>query len=456
MELRWMPKRPHDWDQQIRRFPNKNFGHESAWLDYLGSAYPRNPIEYFEIRDATRVVGYFCMARVKKYRFSLYRSPLAGAGRCLGLVVEPHVDQSELVRGLVELCKSNRIAHLEISNNWLDERLMRRMGFRVLPNVVHVCRLEGGERAVWARMQSRCRARIRKAEKNGLVAETTDDPGIVEVFYSQFTRVMERKHLPVPYSLTMARAMFRHLVPVDKLFAIRVKYRDRVIATGLYLHDDRALYYLDAGYDEDYLHLSPNELLHWTAMKLAIVRGIRSFQIGIGSPSRFTQKLGGDELPCPVYRKSFVPLLETVQTGYVVGRRMVHAVGRQLRTAWTTASGNGVSRGAASRTQWLVVVQSSQPELYKLLRGQVGDAAQVIIDRRQGERRRGRTASPPERRRRNRRLPDPSPLAAVYSPKTPVEEDDIESVSRQYPPSSARGDRPRGELVGPVSSAPAG
>jgi len=140
MELRWMPERPYDWDQQIKKFPNKSFGHESAWLDYLGSAYPRNKIEYFEIRDAARVVGYFCMARVKKLSFSIYRSPLAGAGRHLGPLVEPHVDQGELVRDLVELCKSRGIAHLEISSDWLDECLIRSMGFRVLPNVVTCAR----------------------------------------------------------------------------------------------------------------------------------------------------------------------------------------------------------------------------------------------------------------------------------------------------------------------------
>jgi hypothetical protein len=338
-----MPERPHDWDQQIKRFPNKSFGYESAWLDYLGSAYPRNKIEYFEIRNAARVVGYFCMARVKKLRFSIYRSPLAGPGRHLGPLVEPHVDQSEFVRELVELCKSRRIAHLEISNDWLDECLMRSMGFRVLSNVVHVCPLDGGEAAAWARMRGTCRTRLRKAENSGLVAETTEDPGIVDVFYSQFARVLERKQLPIPYSLTMARAMFRHLVPVDKLFAIRVTYKGQVIATGLYPHDDRALYYLDAGYDDDYLHLSPNELLHWTAMKLAIARGIPIFKIGIGSPSRFTLKFGVTELPYLVYRKSFVPLLETAQTGYVLGRRMVRVARRELGTVWATARSKGVS-----------------------------------------------------------------------------------------------------------------
>lgn len=71
MELLRLARRPPDWDQQIRRFPNKTLGHESAWLDHVSSVSPRTTIEYFEIRDGSHVVGYFCMARVQKFLYSL-------------------------------------------------------------------------------------------------------------------------------------------------------------------------------------------------------------------------------------------------------------------------------------------------------------------------------------------------------------------------------------------------
>jgi hypothetical protein len=397
MELFRLAARPPDWDQRIRRFPNKSFGHESAWHDYVYSVSPGTTIEYFEIRDAGRTVGYFCMARMKKLLYSLYRSPMSGPGRHLGPVVEPHVNQDDFVRCLIELCRSSRIAHLEISNDWLDESVMRRTGFRATADVVHVCPLDGGNSGVWARMWGACRTRIRKAERNGLRAEVTDDPGIVDVFYSQFTGVLKRKRLPVPYSLAAARSLFRHLIPADMLFAIQVKFEGRVGAAGLYPHDERALYHLDSGYDPNYLHLAANGLLHWTAIKLAIARGIPLFRMSSGRSSRFTQQFGGAEAPYVVYRQSLVPFAESARAAYLVGRNIASKA-KAVSTSWARLRETGAAPGPLSalpeadsasdsspgRARWLIVVQPHQGELYQLLRHQVGVTAPVIMDRRQG------------------------------------------------------------------------
>ena len=431
MELLRLAARPPDWDQQIRRFPNKSLGHESAWLDYVCAVSPGTTIDYFEIRDAGRVVGLFCMARVKKFWYSLYRSPLSGPGRHLGPVVEPHVNKFDFIRSLCALCKSSRIDHLEISNDWLDEDVMRQAGFRVSADVVHVCPLDGGSSGVWARMKGACRTRIRKAERSGLKPEATDDPGIVDVFYSQFTDILKRKRLPHPYSLAAVRTLFRYLIPADRLFAIQVKYEGRLVATGLYPHDERTLYYLDSAYDLDFMHLASNEMLHWMAIKLAISRGISQFRMSSGQSSRFTQKFGGAAAPYLVYRKSFVPFVETARSAYLVGRQIAREIGSAsswFRGPGTSAmprshgplpDGNGVSVNVPEHVRWLVVVQPNQDELYQLLRHQVGGAAPVIVDRRQrdlDDRPASRDPRPGDRRTNSK------PLATVYSLETAAEE----------------------------------
>ena len=62
-----------------------------------------------------------------------------------------------------------------------------------------------------------------------------------------------------------------------------------------YPHDDQTMYFWDSGYDPAYLHLSPNELLHWTAMKERIARGLSHLNIGgAPRPRLFTRKFGGN------------------------------------------------------------------------------------------------------------------------------------------------------------------
>ncbi len=323
MDLVRLPARPPDWDHRIQRFPNKTLFHETPWLEYVRSSRRHTEIDYFEIRRGPDCVGYFCALRVERLGLSLWGSPLPGTGMYMGPVVEPHVDQGELLDLLMEHCRSQRLAHFELINDWLDPAVMQAAGFRVVTSVTHVCPLTGGTDAVWARMNGTCRTRIRKAEKTGLSVESADDGGIVDEFHPQFVRVLARKGLKPPYDLDQARSLFRHLGPPDRLFALRVKLQDRVIATGFYPHDDGTLYFLDSAYDPEYLHCCPNNLLHWTAMKLAMERGITTFNIGGGpNPSRFTQKFGGYLQPYRTYRKSLIPLFDTA-------RQLYHLFSRQ-------------------------------------------------------------------------------------------------------------------------------
>ena len=314
LEVNPLPGRPLEWDRGIQHFPAKTLFHESGWLDFTATMHPRGNIEYFEIRRNGSRAGYFPVLRVKKTLFSVYGSPLAGSAMYQGPLVDEDVDQAELIAAVVRLARDNRIAQLELASEWLNPTVMRAFGFRESSSVTHVCPLMKDEASAWAAVKGTCRTRIRKAEKSGLVAEHTTDPAIADDFYRYYCDVLKRKGVAPCYAVERPRALMACLIPRDRLFAIRVKYLNQVIGASFYPHDDRAMYYWDGASDPAYLHLCPNELLHWTAMKLAISRGIPAFNIGGGPrPSRFTQKFGGGVVSYSTYRKSFVPLLETAR-----------------------------------------------------------------------------------------------------------------------------------------------
>ena len=318
LEVVQLPGRPSEWDRDIQGFATKTLFHESAWLDFVQTIHPRGRIEYFEIRQGGAAAGYFCAVRINKLvLFPLYGSPLPEAGMYMGPLVSGGVAQAELVQGLVRVCKSNGVASLELANDWLDPELMRKLGFRVSPNVTHICPLPRDEASAWAALKGTCRTRIRKAEKSGLEAEITDDIAIVDDFYRYFTMVLRHKGRWPQYGIERPRSLMACLTPADRLFSVRVSYRGRVIGVAFYPHDERSMYYWDGASDPACLEFCPNELLHWTAMKEAIRRGIPLFNIGGGPvPSRFTRKFGGGEVPYHRYRRTFVPFLETARNLY--------------------------------------------------------------------------------------------------------------------------------------------
>ena len=88
-----------------------------------------------------------------------------------------------------------------------------------------------------------------------------------------------------------------------------------MVASGLFPHDKRCVYFWGAGSSNRDLHLCPNELLHWTVMKLAISRGIPLYNM-CGGTSRFKDKFGGWDQTYYHYSKSATALLRIGRSLY--------------------------------------------------------------------------------------------------------------------------------------------
>ena len=351
MQLFLLPARPDNWDERIAGFVGKTFFHESAWLDYVGSAFPHVVVRYYEMREGADIAGYLCVMHAKKFVFKVWGSPLASIGMYSGPLIRSGVDQRTFMRAVVEHCKQNNIAGFELCNSSLDREVMESLGFHATSGETFETSLHGGADAVWDRMRGICRTRIRKAEKSGLVAEIVNDPDIVNVFHRQFAMTLSNKGLSLEYDIDRPRALFDHLHKADRLIPVWVKYQDKVIASAFYPHDGRTMYFWDAGYEPEFTQLSPNELLHWAAIKAAAERGIEVFNIGgAPRPSLFTQKFGGRLVPYVVYERTF-------DRSFKQGREIYRRFSKMLtstRRAWNLPASQMVALLEGIGTlQWL-------------------------------------------------------------------------------------------------------
>lgn len=316
MDITRVLERPREWDSLIDRFDTKTLFHEAAWLDHVHTIHPHGRIEYFRLTEDGNTVGYFCALKIRKMLLSIYGSPLGGTGtNYMGPIVSKDTNQAELVRALTGLCKTQGIAHLEVSHDWLNRAVMESHGFTVHENVTHVCPLPTDEERAWLQLKSTCRNRIRNAESNGLVAEMTDDPSIIDHYYAQLSEVYAKQGLTVPFSKDRPRSLFDHLLPADRIFPVWIKNQGTVIATGLFPYDARCVYFWGAASWLQYRHLCPNELLHWTVMRLGIARGIPLYNM-CGGTSRFKDKFGGSDVPYNHYSRSTLPFLRTARQVY--------------------------------------------------------------------------------------------------------------------------------------------
>jgi len=288
----------------------KTLFHESVWLDFMLATKMGTGVDYFEILRNRTTVGYFCALRIEKFFVSQYRNAWFGTTVFQGPVIDVgKEDQFELVSALMSASMDRGVDVLQMRNDWLDKSAMQRLGFNVTAGKNHVCPLQD-ETSAWNAMRGTCRTRIRKSEKEGLVAEATTDVAIADDFHSFYRQTLETKGLVPAHDAKTYRTLMSLLAPADRLFAVVVKDRDKTIAAGFYAYDERAMYFLDGAGDPALRHLCPNELMHWTAMKTAIRRGIPAFNIGGGPvPSRFSEKFGGESVPYHEFSRALNPLI---------------------------------------------------------------------------------------------------------------------------------------------------
>lgn len=320
-----LPNRPLAWDSEIRTFAESTVFQQSSWLDFIRTCHKASEIDYFRILKGDSHVGSFSALKLKKGPFSVYGDPSFGYAADQQPLIAGAVDQSELLAALLDAARERSIDHLLLRGRWLDETNLLNMGFSATANVTHVCDLRSDEAQTWGELKGTARTRIRKAIKQGVTAERTLDPSIADHFYHVYSEVLRSKGKAPPFHLDRVRALLSLVGGGDCLFAIWAKHQGRVIGAGFYAHDDHGMYFLDGASDPNSLHLCPNEMLHWTAIRTAIAHGIDRFYIGGGPvPSRFTQKFTGYLLPQNTYDRTSNPLYRVAKSIYSVGKAVTN------------------------------------------------------------------------------------------------------------------------------------
>jgi hypothetical protein len=298
------------WDAAIDGYEERQLYHRSPWLRFLEETQAGRLLR-FRIVEAGATVGYFPAMTVKKGIFTLLGSPLTGwLTDCMGPVADRDLAGNDFLLALEELCRRRRVDFLQIGSPLLAPEVMGKLGYGITEMNIFSIPLSGSRDQMWNHLDSKCRNRIRKALANGLEIRESTDEAFVDEYYAQHTDVFARQGLPPKYSVQVVRSLFRNLMALDQLLCLKIVQGERPVASGLFPHDDRHLYSFGiASWGKD-LHLSPNELLYWTAMCLGRERGLRALNIGgnyrvPATGGNFKKKFNGEEVTLYRYTKNF-------------------------------------------------------------------------------------------------------------------------------------------------------
>ncbi|OOM77940.1 FemAB family protein [Clostridium puniceum] len=189
----------------------------------------------------------------------------------------------------LEYCSANNIIAEFIRFHPLikNENIFKK-NIKVLHNRTTVyLDLTKGIQAIWKEdIKSKNRNMIRKAEKNGLVVENSDD---YEEFQSIYSKTMDKVEANDYYYFN--ENYYKQIKNSDNYILLNVKQNDMVIASAIFIKYGKFFHYHLAGSLKEYLKFAPNNLLLWEAIKLACSSGAKMFHFGGGLSDCIDDKL---------------------------------------------------------------------------------------------------------------------------------------------------------------------
>jgi hypothetical protein len=302
----------HDeaWDEAISEFDCQFFFHHSCWLNFLEETQAATPVRFKIIEDG-KVAGYFVGLMIKKGFLRILGSPLSKWGtEYMGPVCNYNIDVKGFLDALDRICRKMKIHHIEIGNPILKPEMMKTRGYDCMEWQSNFIPISYDNEKMWENLTGKCRNRIRKGIKNGLTVEECNNITFVEEHYNQLEDVYGKQGRLPGFSIDMVRCLFKHLKSKNLLFTLQVKHNDRVVATGIFPHDEHYVFSLStASYRKDQ-NLFPNELLIWHVMCLSGEYGIKKFSIGnnyrtIKGSGKFKDKFNGQSVVIYRYYKSY-------------------------------------------------------------------------------------------------------------------------------------------------------
>ncbi len=153
------------------------------------------------------------------------------------------------------------------------------------------------EEQIWNDMESSCRNKIRKAQKNGLTIKTGFDKEMFEEFIKIYKETMRRDNAIDYYYFgnNFFDSIFENMKDYSTIYT--VYFENQPINSVMVIYNNENCHYHLSGTLSEYMKLGSNNLSLYEIAKDCCKKGYKRFHLGGG--------YGGDESPLLNFKKSF-------------------------------------------------------------------------------------------------------------------------------------------------------
>jgi FemAB-related protein (PEP-CTERM system-associated) len=280
-----------DWDAYVRLHPGGTVDHAWRWQGIFRDVFGHASCYLAATRDS-RVVGVLPLVLFDSRLFGRFVAsvPFLNYG---GILADDLAARDMLVDRARQLAEAFRASHIELRH---VERQVLHLPFRQ-----HKLQLRRdvpqSSEELWARIDKKVRNLVRKAQKDGLTAESGGGE-FVSDFYDVFAHNMRDLGTPV-YSRRLFEETLRRFSDGARVHVVRVGRRP--VAASITLRHGGMVLVPWASSLREYRQHAPNMLLYWEMLEDAVRQGATTFDFGRSSPGsgthQFKRQWGAVEHP---------------------------------------------------------------------------------------------------------------------------------------------------------------
>ena len=267
------PSERSGWDQMLMQHEDHSFFHGSGWAGVLQSTYGHDP-RYLAVLTGSRLEALVPMMEIKtllvgKRGVSL---PFSDDSPILS---SPSLPESEVITEAIGFGRKQGWKTLEL-------RGVRHLPGATSPSVSfygHMLELSNREEQIMSRFASSLRRAVRKAEAARLRVEISDAIESVRIFYLLHCKTRQKHGLP-PQPISFFDNIHRSVLS-RKMGFVGVAYDgQKPVAAAIFFHLGKRAVFKFGASDPAFLHVRPNNLLLWEAIRWYARNGFASLQFG--------------------------------------------------------------------------------------------------------------------------------------------------------------------------------
>lgn len=293
------------WSTFVEQQTRDSLYYSQAWLDLISELYGYSIIPLTTTNSAGEITGFLPLCSMQSPFTGRRLVALPFTDLCPLLAVD-ETSANALVDQAILLAQEQMVKYLELRagvNDVLSKRSDLILGQLYVRWLIS---LANDPDSVWANLRKPIQRQVKKSQKLGVQVRVAQQREDVAQYYRLHLQTRCKKHGMPAQPQRYFYKLWDTFAASGSMQLLLAEYQGRTIAGMVLLASGATIRYSYGASDEQYLHLAPNDLLMWTAIKLGCTQGYRTFDMGRTACDNeglmeFKRRWGAIREPLPYY-----------------------------------------------------------------------------------------------------------------------------------------------------------